>query len=158
MGHYQGRDRICAGNFVGAKMKLIQKRGNVFDVRGDTYFAHCIASDLAMGAGIAVQFQEKFHLRDKLRGSGQDLTAPTCILVGDIFNLITKSRSNGKPTSMSIRLAIRKMKFLIEDVGAERIVMPRIGCGLDRQSWAVIREILVEELDDVPVVIEVYQL
>ena len=140
-------------------MKLIEMRGNVFNVSDDVFFAHCIASDLLMGAGIAVQFQRKFHLRNTLRDSGEDLASPTCIKVGRVFNLITKTRSNGKPTPLSIRLAIRVMARLIsETVGVERLAMPRIGCGLDQQSWAVVREILMEELDDIPITVEVYKL
>jgi len=140
-------------------MRLIEKRGNVFGARDDAFFAHCIASDLRMGAGIAVQFQKKFGLRDSLRNSGENLDSPTCIKVGRVYNLITKSKSSGKPTPLSIQLAVRQMAILIEKtVGVEVLAMPRIGCGLDRQSWAVVREILAEELDDIPVTVEVYKL
>jgi len=139
-------------------MTITELRGNVFEARGNPYFAHCIASDLRMGAGIAVQFQKKFGLRDTLRAFGAELESPTCILVGRVFNLITKQRSNGKPTPMSIRLALRKMAELVAAHRVEQIAMPRIGCGLDRQSWAVVREIIREELGALAVDVEVYKL
>jgi len=139
-------------------MTLTEIRGNVFEAQGDPYFAHCIASDLRMGAGIAVQFQKKFGLRDMLLSSGEELDSPTCVFVGRVFNLITKKRSNGKPTPLSIRLAVRRMAELAVDHKVERIAMPRIGCGLDRQSWAVVREIIREELADIDVDVEVYKL
>lgn len=139
-------------------MRLIEKRGSVFDARDDAYFAHCIASDLRMGAGIAVEFQKKFGLRGKILDANENTDSPTCILTGRVFNLITKRKSSGKPTPLSIRLAVRSMASIIAEQCLMKVAMPRIGCGLDRQSWAVVREILVEELDGIPVVIEVYRL
>jgi len=137
---------------------ILEKKGNVFEAPGDPHFAHCIASDLRMGAGIAVDFQKRFGLRGKIQASGVDTASPTCILAGRVFNLITKKRSSGKPTPMSIRLALRAMVKLIPSTKARRIAMPRIGCGLDRQSWAVVRAILREELADLDLIIEVYRL
>ena len=139
-------------------MTLSEHRGNVFFTQGDPYYAHCIASDLRMGAGIAVEFQHRFGLRGKLLDSGKILRSPTCVLIRKVFNLITKRSSSGKPSYNSIRMAIRKMGELIGEHGVERIAMPRIGCGLDGLSWAVVRQILLEELGKTGITIEVYKL
>ena len=106
-----------------------------------------------------MQFQKKFHLRATLQGI--KVNSPDCILVNRVFNLVTKEKSNGKPTPVSIRLALRKMAQLLALMPAVKpikIAMPRIGCGLDRQSWAVVREIIKEELDSLNVIVEVYKL
>lgn len=140
-------------------MKLLEIKGNIFEVKGNPYFAHCIAADYRMGAGIAVQFQKKFHLRDALQCV--KVNGPDCILVNRVFNLVTKKKSNGKPTPASIRLALHKMAQLLALMSSEKpikVAMPRIGCGLDRQSWAVIREIIKEEFDSLNVIVEVYKL
>ncbi len=139
-------------------MTLTEHKGNVFFTHNDPYYAHCIASDLRMGAGIAVQFQLRFGLRGKILDSGLPLRSPTCVLAGKVFNLITKSKSTGKPTAMSLRLAVRKMKELAVSICVDRIVMPRIGCGLERLSWAVVRQILKQEFVGTNISLEVYKL
>jgi len=140
-------------------MTLTEHRGNVFEVRGlDVHFTHCIASDLCMGAGIAVDFQHRFGLRGKLLDSGEPLASPTCVLVGKVFCLITKRRSCGKPTIQSMRMAVRRMAEIVAERGILRIAMPRIGCGLDRLGWAEVRAVLMEELGGTGVAVEVYRL
>lgn len=123
--------------------ELIEVRRNVFDYADDGIsLAHCIASDLRMGAGIAVYMQRRFGLRGKLQQCGESLQHPTCIFVGNVFNLITKARSNGKPSYESITIAIQCMGELAHQHGITTIAMPRIGCGLDRLSWPRVRELL----------------
>ena len=111
-----------------------------------------------MGAGIAVEFQRRFGLRGKILDSGEPLRSPTCVLTGRVFNLITKRRSSGKPSYASIRIAIQKMRIIADACSVDRIAMPRIGCGLDRLSWAMVRQILKEELGETGIVVEVYKL
>jgi O-acetyl-ADP-ribose deacetylase (regulator of RNase III) len=126
---------------------LIEERRNVFDYADKgTPLAHCIASDLRMGAGIAVAMQKRFGLRGKIEASGKATKHPTCIYVGNVFNLITKARSSGKPTYDSLRSAVVQMASSAFENGIHTIAMPRIGCGLDRLSWPMVREILNEEL------------
>jgi O-acetyl-ADP-ribose deacetylase (regulator of RNase III) len=126
---------------------LIEEKRNVFDYadRGIP-LAHCIASDLRMGAGIAVAMQKRFGLRGKIRSSGESLDNPTCVFVGKVFNLITKARSSGKPTYMSLRSAVQQMAHIATENDIRTIAMPRIGCGLDRLSWPLVREMLQEEV------------
>jgi len=132
-------------------MTYSEKRMDLFAVKGDWYLAHCIASDLRMGAGIAVPMQKKFGLRGQILASGESLDSPTCILTKRIFNLITKSRSSGKPTYQSIESSLMVMKSLVEENGVERVAIPRIGCGLDRLSWARVREILKDIFEDIDI-------
>ena len=47
-------------------MKLSEKKKDLFTVGNEYYLAHCIASDLGMRAGIAVQIQKKFGVRGKI--------------------------------------------------------------------------------------------
>lgn len=112
----------------------------------DTYhLAHCIASDLGMGAGIAVPMQKTFGLRGKIHNTGLPLHHPTTILTGRVFNLITKAKSSGKPTLNSLHMSIIKMRDIAVLEGIKQIAMPKIGCGLDHLSWPQVREILKTE-------------
>ena len=49
-------------------MTIKHINGNLFKIAKETdYLAHCISRDYALGAGIAVEFQRRFQLREKLR-------------------------------------------------------------------------------------------
>jgi O-acetyl-ADP-ribose deacetylase (regulator of RNase III) len=95
-----------------------------------------------MGAGIAVAMQKDFGLRGKILSSGESRDNPTCILTGRVFNLITKKKSSGKPTYASLEASLVRMRELASRHGIRRIAMPKIGCGLDRLQWGMVREIL----------------
>jgi len=132
-------------------MILTEKNKDLFTVDKSYYLAHCCASDLRLGAGIAVPMQKKFNLRGKINNSGESLEHPTCVLTGRVFNLITKKRSSGKPTEQSLEFAIIAMKDIAEKEGITKIAMPKIGCGLDQLSWPRVRRILNDVFQDTPI-------
>lgn len=120
-------------------MKYSEVHKDLFTVSDDYYLAHCCASDLRLGAGIAVPMQKKFNLRGKIMSSGKSLNHPTCILTGRVFNLITKKRSSGKPSHESLGIALIDMRDIALEEGITKIAMPKIGCGLDKLSWPMVR-------------------
>jgi len=132
-------------------MKIVEEHKDLFTVRGDWHYAHCIATDLGMGAGIAVPMQKKFRLRAKLRGQHESLSSPTCVLTGRVFNLITKTRSSGKPDYGSMEGALTKLRELVVAGDVKRIAMPKIGCGLDRLSWGRVKLLMERVFEDVDV-------
>ena len=114
---------------------------DLFDVDESYYLAHCIASDLRMGAGIAVSMNDRFNLREQLgKMSRIDLVHPTCILTGRVFNLITKSRSWDKPLVGDFLASLWKMREMCVELGVRKIAMPRIGCGLDGLLWPSVKD------------------
>ncbi|OHD25279.1 MAG: hypothetical protein A2Y34_04005 [Spirochaetes bacterium GWC1_27_15] len=137
-------------------MILKEEKRNLFEVDDKYYLAHCISSDCAIGAGIAVEFQKKFKLRNKLL---QHYTGhPTCIQIGRIFNLITKEKYWHKPTKDSLKESVTMMKELAINEEVMFIAMPKIGCGLDRLQWGEVREMLKEVFDDTDIEILVCHL
>lgn len=119
----------------------IQK--DLFTVSDDYYLAHCISADFALGAGIAVEFNKRFDMRNQL-----NLLYPNyldkferhriggdCILVGKVFNLITKEKYFYKPTIITMILSLKKMKEICLEKGIKKVAMPTIGAGLDRLNW-----------------------
>lgn len=130
-------------------MVFKERKRDLFTVDGKYYLAHCISSDCAMGAGIAVQFQKKFNLRGKLlRYSDETRKHPTCILVDRVFNLITKERYWHKPTYSSLYSSLNIMRTIAETNNIEYIAMPRIGSGLDRLQWGRVREMIQDTFED----------
>jgi len=127
-------------------MILKEEKRNLFEVDDKYYLAHCISEDCAMGAGIAVDFQKKFNLRNKLLQC--DVEYPMCVQIGRIYNLITKAKYWHKPTYNSLRETVLLMRKLALDKDVKFIAMPKIGCGLDRLQWDKTKEIIQEVFKD----------
>lgn len=132
-------------------MRYQEIHKNIFTVSDDYYLAHCIASDLRMGAGIAVPMQKKFALRGKILSTGKSVHFPTCVLTGSVFNLITKNKSSGKPTYDTLQKSLECMKEIAQKESVKKIAMPKIGCGLDRLQWEVVRNMIQNLFSDVDV-------
>lgn len=123
-------------------MKYTEVRKDLFTLDESYYLAHCIASDLIMGAGIAVLFQKKFSLREKIRLTGPQYPG-SCVLVDNIFNLITKGKSYSKPTYTTLGTSLKKMKIICDEMGIKKLAMPKIGCGLDKLQWLVVKDMIL---------------
>jgi hypothetical protein len=88
-----------------------------------------------------------------------------CIKVDNVFNLITKDKYWEKPTYDSLREALLEMKKNIKnklacneyykviddrlvDKNINKLVMPKIGCGLDKLSWDKVESMIKEIFED----------
>ena len=116
---------------------------DLFSVSDDYYFAQCIGADFKMGKGIAVEFNNRFNTKGLLILNNpaylseyiDNEYAGDCILQDKVLNLITKRYYYNKPTYVSMREALVKMKSICLEHGIKKVAMPTIGCGLDRLSW-----------------------
>lgn len=116
---------------------------DLFSVSDDYYLAHCISADFGMGKGIVVEFNKRFDMKHKLQTKYPDYlnqfthhrTGGDCILEGRVLNLITKERYYEKPTIITMRLALQKMKKICIEEGISKIAMPTIGAGLDKLDF-----------------------
>ena len=115
---------------------------DIFTVSDDYYLTHCIASDLMMGAGIAVPMQNKFNIRYTILKNKYNTTHPCCILTNRVFNLITKRSSGGKPTYESLKASLESLKDMMLAKGLSKIASPKIGCGIDGLDWNIVSEII----------------
>lgn len=120
---------------------------------------HCISADRAMGAGIAKPLQEKFHIRENWprvlperltlwQGKGYSVFVnKDSQLIG---NLITKEHYWDKPTYETLREALTDAYYTLDNLNhngfdiPNKIVMPRIGCGLDKLDWNKVKQIIEE--------------
>lgn len=132
-------------------MKLIEKKMNLFEVDSKYYFAHCISADAginpkAMGLGIVVEFNKKFHMKSKIqqyvKDSGQNLKVGQCVIIGKVVNLITKSKYYGKPTYNTLRMSLEDLKDFVISENIKYLAMPKLGCGLDRLQYGRVRSII----------------
>ena len=121
---------------------------DLFSVSDDYYLAHCISADFDMGRGIVVGFNRRFDMKRKLQSKYPNYLSQythkriggDCILEGKVFNLITKERYFHKPTIITMRFALEKMKQICLENNIKKIAMPVIGCGLDRLNWNDVSE------------------
>lgn len=116
---------------------------DLFTVSDDYCLAHCISADFAMGKGIVLELNKRFNMKDILQTKYPDYinyyshhrVGGDCILEGRILNLITKERYFHKPTIVTMRLALEKMKNICFENEITKIAMPTIGSGLDKLNW-----------------------
>ena len=139
-------------------MTFDEVNGNVFNYAKTHVLAHCIASDLCMGAGIAVPMKKKFGLSGLRQLSKEELKHPTCVYYNGVLNLITKKNSTGKPNYSTMADALRVMRKIVTREKIAKIAMPRIGCGLDRLEWPLVRDLIQCLFKDIDVSIVVVKL
>ena len=123
------------------------------EIKGDLFIstnslAHCISSDLAMGAGIALKFSELFGGKDELYKQN--------LKIGDvgwlkregryIYYLITKERYWHKPSYEDLTKCLHRLNSLCIEHKVEKISIPRLGCGLDKLQWSEVKKIIEKEL------------
>lgn len=136
--------------------KLIQD--DVFNHK-DCYYAHCISRDYALGAGIAVEFDKRYDMRNRLLKLAEEKTETLdekCIEVENVFNLITKEKYWQKPSYNSLEESLLEMKEkLSKNKNIKKLVMPKIGCGLDRLSWDKVEPMVQEIFKDLDIEIVV---
>lgn len=135
-------------------MKSVAYRtGNLFELAVNKPKVHCVSADLAMGAGIAKEFRERYG-KPALPDGCTRLYAGVCLMQlpnvpqdrAPIFHLVTKLRYQMKPTEDSLGTALQALRKLLEDVGLKEVWMPKIACGLDRMDWDTQVRPLVERV------------
>ena len=126
--------------------------GDLFDYVKDRTPLHCIASDHIMGAGIAVPMAEQFNLRQPMNELGK-LPWPSCIYINGVLNMVTKEKSSGKPTYKDFETALNEVPERCRYYGIKKIVMPKIGCGLDGLDWAKVKAMTEKALEGLDVLV-----
>lgn len=118
--------------------------GDLFQVDKKYYLAHCISADFALGKGIAFEFNKRYDMKKKLHNQFivNDDCWPTCYMIDNVFNLVTKEKYWHKPTYQTLRAALVDMLTHIERYDIKYVAMPMIGSGLDRLEWLKVSEII----------------
>lgn len=137
-------------------MKFTVEQRDLFTVPEDYYLVQCISADLKMGKGIAVQFNERYDIKNKLMakfphgfldvdGCYQNIA---CLLEGRVLNLITKANYFNKPTYYTMEGALFFLREECQVNNIKKIAMPLIGCGLDKLEWEKVEELIKKTFKD----------
>ena len=137
-------------------MQYKEEVRDLFSVSDDYYLAHCISADFGMGKGIVVEFNKRFDMKNRLQVKDPDYLhrynqhriGGDCILEGRVLNLITKERYWMKPTIITMRLALQKMKKICLENNITKVAMPTIGAGLDKMNFNKVKEQIVDIFKD----------
>ena len=76
-----------------------------------------------------------------------------------VFNLVTKEKCFFKPNYRALSAALVDMAFKFNKIHkylpSDIVVMPKIGCGLDRLEWYAVKPIIKEafEFTDIRIII-----
>ena len=132
-----------------------EKQGDAFELVKTHAVVHCISRDAALGKGFALT--ASLRNRDlttylKREIANNKLTVPSCVYyegkTDKIFNLITKELYWHKPTMLTMKGALLALKEQCEMFGIKSLVMPEIGCHLDRLHWPSVRDMINEIFDE----------
>ncbi|XP_044312611.1 ADP-ribose glycohydrolase OARD1 isoform X1 [Drosophila rhopaloa] len=137
---------------------LSEVDGDLFSAPKDYSLAHCVGADLAMGAGIAVQFKKVYGKVDELKAQ-QAGSGDVAVLKDDqryIYYLVTKSQSWGKPTYESLQASLEQMREHMRHNNVDKLAIPRIGCGIDGLEWDKVSGVLEYVFGQEPLEIVVY--
>lgn len=127
-------------------------QGDLFDHTEGRVPVHCIAADHRMGAGIAVPMAKKYNLH-ALMDKEVLLRYPRCYYIGGVMNLVTKKLSYHKPSYVDFEAAVGELRKQCVQNNITKLVMPRIGCGLDRLEWDRVLPVLERELSEFDVLV-----
>jgi O-acetyl-ADP-ribose deacetylase (regulator of RNase III) len=134
--------------------EMTEKIGDLFDSDYE-YIVHCISADAKMGAGIAQQVVRRFeNVRQQVLD--QKPYIGKAILTPQVIHLVTKGKYYQKPTNASLRLACESMRDLCAKYHIKSVVMPRIGCGLDKLVWVEVKSVVIDVFKDTNINITVY--
>ena len=141
-------------------MTITIENKDLFTMPQGYYLAHCISADFTLGAGIAKAFDSVYNMRFKLFKNYPDYEyhSGDALLINNTFNLVTKQKYWHKPTYESLREALEMMKEQLDFIGATKLAMPWIGCGLDKLQKDNVYDIICEVFEDMDVEIVICEL
>lgn len=143
-------------------MPLILRRGNLFKAPEEFVYGHSISAKAECGAGIALQFKDRYpsHPR-RLRKSGPlKVGTSVCFqaIPDTVYYLITKETAQDKPTLLNLKKALVHMADDMLHRSLSRVAIPRVGCGLDELDWDDVKLALIDIFSDSTLTCVVYSL
>jgi len=132
--------------------------GDLFTAPKEWSLAHCVATDMRMGSGIAVNFRQTFKNVGDLLDQGARV-GHIAVLEHEgryIYYLVTKKYSTDKPRFEDLVSSLQKMRDHCAEHEVKNLAMPRIGCGLDRLEWREVKPKIEELFSGLDISITIY--
>jgi hypothetical protein len=150
------RDKFQPSASNGTQCRIIDITGDLF--QATTSLGHCVAEDMAMYAGIALEFRNRFNRVDELLKQKPRVGKTVFLKDGNryIYYIVSKASSNGKPTMSTLRCALVDLSAKMLTHGVTSISIPRIGSGLDKLNPQAVRDLIREIFRDLPYTIYIH--
>lgn len=118
---------------------VIEKDGDLFT--SEKSLCHCVSKDFKMGQGIALEFKKRFGRVHELMSQRVPVGKVAYLRDGNryLFYLVTKSRYWMKPTLDDLASCLADLRLKCQELSVDSLSMPRIGCGLDRLEWEMVK-------------------
>lgn len=136
-------------------MEINYIKDNIINAKG--YIAHCISSDIVMGAGVAFDLALEFpYMRNNLRQYRVDVNGeylispfPMVIKTKRIFNLISKKYYFNESTYPYLTECLRQLKEMCVMLNITTLNIPKIGSKRDGLSWKRVSNIIKKTFGDI---------
>lgn len=137
-------------------------RQDITKLSGNCVICHCISADATMGAGAALALVRKYPdlkstVQSVLKTTHLDTSVGHVVFYADSYshtlvaNMVTKQNYWDKSTTMPSGHYLKNLKECLENVrnvmdglNEKKLVMPKIGCGLDRCAWGDVLQLIDE--------------
>ncbi len=153
------------------KLQIVHNKGDIFSSPPQEPLAHCVSTDCAYGAGIAVTFcaygagiavtfKDKYGV-EKVKKQNEKPGECTVTQEEDgrtIFHLITKRKYTDLPTYGDFTNSVKHMRDWCVEHRVKSVSVPRLGCGLDKLDFQRVQDILREVFTGIDIVITIYSL
>ena len=103
---------------------------------------HCVSSCLAMAAGFAKEVVKRFGLAPRPAPAHPGLVVQKLSSEAFLFHMVTKQFANQFPSYSDFNTALDIAFKAAAEAGVSDVVMPRLGCGLDRLEWSVVEPMI----------------
>lgn len=130
-------DKIINNGF-----SLVEIQCNLLDLPNRFYLAHDIPRD----CNINDEIEEKFQLSEHLL-IHPGIKHSRCILVGIVFNLVTKENHFDKATYKEVVHSLVALKEQIILEGVTHLAMSKLGKS-DLLKWDIVKNMIIENLGD----------
>lgn len=133
-------------------LRFSERKQDLFTMEKKYVLGHCVSTDCALGAGIALEFRKRIP---EMPNALKVLTPK----IGDavpfnsrggrvIVNLFTKERYFHKPSLETLTKSLISFRHVVREKGYTHVAIPEIGCGLDRLKWHEVRDRIQEVFKD----------
>ena len=147
-------------------MQLEIVKQDITKLSGNCVICHCISADAAMGAGVALALVRKYPdlkpaVQSSLRMAHPDTLVGRVAFYADsyshtlIANMVTKRNYRDKSTTMpsghylkNLRECLENVRNIMDGLNEKKLVMPKIGCGLDRCDWNDVLQLINDVFGD----------
>lgn len=119
-----------------------EAEGDILKLDPKVALCHCVGKDFWMSEGVAADFKDEFGGQDDLQAQEMGVGEVAVLKKYNkvVYYLVSKEKSTGKPKLADLVLCLIELKKKCIEDEVRELAMPRIGAGLDRLDWEVVKK------------------